>query len=28
VTPNATVLAEAVARRTHRASGLRNLIER
>lgn len=28
VTPNASVLAEAVARRTHRASGLRNLIER
>ncbi len=28
VSPNATVLAEAVARRTHRASGLRNLIER
>jgi len=28
VTPNASVLADAVARRTHRASGLRNLIER
>ncbi len=28
VTPKASVLAEAVARRTHRASGLRNLIER
>lgn len=28
LSPNATVLAEAVARRTHRASGLRNLIER
>ncbi|KQQ97010.1 exodeoxyribonuclease V subunit alpha [Massilia sp. Leaf139] len=28
VTPNAAVLAEAVARRTHRASGLRHLIER
>ena len=28
VTPNATVLADAVARRTHRASGLRDLIER
>jgi len=28
VTPNGSVLAEAVARRTHRASGLRNLIER
>jgi exodeoxyribonuclease V alpha subunit len=28
VTPNGTVLAEAVARRTHRASGLRHLIER
>ncbi len=28
VSPNATVLAEAVARRTHRASGLRHLIER
>jgi exodeoxyribonuclease V alpha subunit len=28
VTPNGSVLAEAVARRTHRASGLRHLIER
>jgi exodeoxyribonuclease V alpha subunit len=28
VTPNASVLADAVARRTHRASGLRHLIER
>ncbi|MFC5511922.1 exodeoxyribonuclease V subunit alpha [Massilia jejuensis] len=28
VTPHAPVLAEAVARRTHRASGLRHLIER
>jgi exodeoxyribonuclease V alpha subunit len=28
VSPNASVLADAVARRTHRASGLRHLIER